>query len=75
MAQMSKELASQIVVDYLKKQKATDKIEVAMVELEDSCWVVRGTCPIEFGERHWPERFTVAVDLKGKIKSADFGLL
>ena len=72
---VSKETASQIVVEYLKKQKNMEKIEVAMIELEDNCWVVRGTCPLEFGETHWPERFAVVIDLKGKIKSTDYGLL
>jgi hypothetical protein len=75
MSQVSKESASQIVIEYLKKQKNTDKIEVAIVELEDNCWVVRGTCPIEFGETQWPERFVVVIDPKGKIKSTDYGLL
>jgi hypothetical protein len=75
MSQVSKESASQIVIEYLKKQKNTDKIEVAIVELEDNCWVVRGTCPIEFGETQWPERFVVVIDSKGKIKSIDYGLL
>jgi hypothetical protein len=75
MSQLSKESASQIAVEYLKKQKGTEKIEVAMIELEDNCWIVRGTSPIDFGERQWPERFAVVVDLKGKIKSTDFGLL
>jgi hypothetical protein len=69
------ETASQIVVEYLKKEKNTEKIEVAMIELEDNCWVVRGTCPLEFGETQWPERFAVVIDLKGKIKSTDYGLL
>jgi hypothetical protein len=72
---VSKETASQIVVEYLKKEKNTEKIEVAMIELEDNCWVVRGTCPLEFGETQWPERFAVVIDLKGKIKSTDYGLL
>jgi hypothetical protein len=72
---VSKETASQIVIEYLKKEKNTDKIEVAMIELEDNCWVVRGTCPLEFGETQWPERFAVVIDLKGKIKSTDYGLL
>jgi hypothetical protein len=72
---VSKETASQIVVEYLKKEKNTDKIEVAMIELEDNYWVVRGTCPLEFGETQWPERFAVVIDLKGKIKSTDYGLL
>ena len=72
---VSKETASQIAVEYLKKEKNMDKIEVAMIELEDNCWVVRGTCPLEFGEIAWPERFAVVIDLKGKIKSTDYGLL
>jgi hypothetical protein len=75
MPQLSKESANQIAVEYLKKQKNTEKIEVALVDLEHNCWVVRGTCPIEFGDHQWPERFAVVVDSKGKIKSTDFGLL
>ena len=46
-----------------------------MVEQQDDGWVVSGTCPIEFGDHHWPEKFSVVVDLKGRIKSTDFGLL
>jgi hypothetical protein len=75
MTQLSKETASQIAVDFLKKQKNAEKIDVALIEMEDDCWVVRGTCPIEFGERQWPERFAVVIDLKGKVKSTDFALL
>ena len=75
MSQVSKESASQIAVEFLKKRKNTEKIEVALVEQQNDYWVVTGTCPMEFGERHWPERFAVVVDLKGKIKSTDFALL
>jgi len=75
MTQVSKESASQIAVEFLKKRKNTENIEVALIELEDDCWTVRGTCPMEFGGRQWPERFAVVVDLKGKIKSTDFALL
>ena len=75
MSQVSKEYASQIAVEYLRKQKNTDKIQVAIVELEDNCWVIRGTCPLEFGETQWPEKFSVVIDAKGKIKSTDYGLL
>ena len=75
MSQVSKEYASQIAVEYLKKQKNTDRIQVAIVELEDNCWVIRGTCPLEFGETQWPEKFSVVIDSKGKIKSTDYGLL
>lgn len=75
MAQLSKESASQIAVEFLKRFKNTEKVEVVLVETEDNCFVIRGTCPIVFGERQWPERFAVVVDSKGKIKSTDFGLL
>jgi len=75
MTQLSKETASQIAVEFLKKRKNTDKIEVALIELQEDCWVISGTCPMEFGDATWPERFAVVVDLKGKIKSSDFALL
>jgi ActR/RegA family two-component response regulator len=73
--QLSKESANQIAVEYLKKRKNTEKVEVALIEAEDDCWMIRGTCPIEFGEMQWPEKFSVVVDSKGKIKSEDYGLL
>jgi hypothetical protein len=75
MPQMSKESASEIVVDFLKKQKNTDKIDVAMVEEQSDGWMVRGTCPIDLEGHQWAERFAVVVDLKGKIKTTDFALL
>ena len=75
MTQVTKESASQIAVEFLKKSKNTEKIDVALIEMQDDCWIVRGTCPMEFGDHQWPERFAVVVDLKGKIKSTDFGLL
>ena len=75
MSELSKETASQIAVEFLKKRKNTERIDVVMVEQQDDGWVVRGTCPIEFGDHQWPERFSVVVDLKGRIKSTDFGLL
>lgn len=75
MPQLTEQSASQIAVEFLKKRKNTDKIEVAMVERQEECWVVRGTTPIEFGGTQWPERFIIVVDSKGKIKSSDFGLL
>ena len=75
MTQLSKENATQIAVEFLKKQKGTEKVEVALIETQDDCWVIRGTTPIQFGEIEWPERFAVVIDLKGKIKSTDFGLL
>ncbi len=73
--QLPREFASQIAVEYLKKRKNTDKIDVVMVDAEEDCWTVRGTCPMEFGETMWPEKFAVVVDSKGKIKSENYGLL
>jgi hypothetical protein len=75
MPQMSKEAASEIVIDFLKKKKNSDRIDVAMVEKQDDGWMVRGTCPIDLEGHQWAERFAVVVDLKGKIKTTDFALL
>lgn len=75
MPQMSKESASQIAVEFLKEQKNTDKIDVAVVEEQDDGWMVRGTCPIDLEGHPWVEKFAVIVDWKGKIKDIDYGLL
>ncbi len=75
MPQLTKESASQIVVEYLKTRKNTEKVDVVLIEPQDDSWMVRGTIPMEFGEMQWPEKFAVVVDSKGKIKSADYGLL
>ena len=75
MPQMSKDAASEIVIDFLKKKKNSDRIDVAMVEKQDDGWMVRGTCPIDLEGHQWAERFAVVVDLKGKIKTTDFALL
>ena len=73
--QLSKESASQIALEYLKERKNTEKVDIALVEAQDDCWMVQGTCPIEFGDMQWPEKFTVVVDSNGKIKSTDYRLL
>ena len=75
MPQISKESASEIVVDFLKKKKETDKIDIAMVEEKTDSWIIRGTCPIDLEGHKWAERFTVILDFKGKIKTTDFALL
>ena len=74
-SQVSKEAASQIVVDFLKQQKNTDRIEVAMIEEQTDGWMVRGTCPIDMEGHPWAEKFAVVVDWKGKIKDINYGLL
>ena len=75
MPQMSKEFASQIAVEFLKQQKNTDRIDVAVIEEQDDCWIVRGTCPIDLEGHPWVEKFAVVVDWKGKIKESNYGLL
>jgi len=75
MPQMSKESASQIAVEFLKKQKSTNKIDVAVIEEQSDGWMVRGTCPIDLEGHPWVEKFAVVVDWKGKIKDIDYGLL
>ncbi|MGQ9552221.1 MAG: hypothetical protein ACUVUE_07330 [Candidatus Bathycorpusculaceae bacterium] len=75
MTQVSKEVASQIVVEFIKRRKNTERIDVSTVEEEGGVWVVRGTCPIDMEGHPWAERFEVAVDNKGKIVALDFALL
>jgi hypothetical protein len=75
MPQTSKESASQIAVEFLKKQKNTDKIDVAVIEEQSDGWMVRGTCPIDLEGHPWVEKFAVVVDWKGKIKDINYGLL
>jgi hypothetical protein len=75
MPQMSKEYASQIAVEFLKKQKSTDRIDVSVIEEQSDGWMVRGTCPIDLEGHPWVEKFAVVVDWKGKIKDINYGLL
>jgi hypothetical protein len=73
--QLSKEAASQIAVDFLKQQKNTDRIVVAIIEEQTDGWMIRGTCPIDMEGHPWAEKFAVVVDWKGKIKDINYGLL
>ncbi len=75
MSSVSKELAHQIAVDFLKKRKSTEKVDISTVEQKDQVWVIRGTCPIDLEGHPWAEKFEIIVDQKGKIKSIDFSLL
>lgn len=72
---ISKDSAQQIAVEFLKKRKSSERIEVAAVEQKRDDWVVRGTCPIDLEGHPWAEKFEVVIDLKGKVKSTDFALL
>ncbi len=75
MPQVSKEAASEIVVDYLKQKKNTEKIDVAMIEEQSDGWMIRGTCPIDLEGHQWAEKFAIVVDWKGKVKTAEYALL
>jgi hypothetical protein len=72
---MSKESASQIAVEFVKQQKNTDRIDVAVIDEQDDGWMIRGTCPIDLEGHPWVEKFAVVVDWKGKIKDVNYGLL
>ena len=72
---ITKEDAQQIAVDYLKKKKNTDKIDIAVIDQNREDWVVRGTCPIDMEGHPWAEKFEVIVDVKGKIKNTHASLL
>jgi len=76
MPQLSKESAKVIVVDFVRKHKNTNKVDVAMIEAkDDGGFIVRGTCPISLEGHPWAEKFEVVVDAKGKIRSAFANLL
>ena len=47
MHQMSKESASHIAVEYIRQQKNTDKIDVAVIEEQSDGWMVRGPRKIQ----------------------------
>lgn len=72
---ISNSSALKIAVDYLKKRKNTEKLDVSTVEQRNGAWVVRGTCPIDLEGHPWAEKFEVVVDQKGKVVSIDFSLL
>lgn len=67
--------AQKIALDFIKKRKKTEKIDISAIEQRDGCWIVRGTCPIDLEGHPWAERFEVVIDAKGRIKSTDFWLL
>jgi len=75
MQKVSTDAAQQIAVDYLKKRKNTEKIDISTVEQKNGVWVIRGVCPIDLEGHPWAEKFEVVIDDKGKIRSTDFSLL
>jgi len=72
---ISNEAAQQIAVDYIKRRKNSEKIDISTVEQKDGAWIIRGTCPIDLEGHPWAEKFEVVITEKGKIRSTDFSLL
>ncbi len=72
---VSVDSAQQIAVEFLRKHKNTERVEVATVEQSKDIFVVRGTCPIDLEGHPWAEKFEVIVDSKGKVKKTTIGLL
>jgi hypothetical protein len=75
MQAVSEENAKQIAVDFLRKKKNTEKVNVSSVEQKDGVWIIYGMCPIDLEGHPWTEKFEVIVNRKGKIKSTYFSLL
>jgi hypothetical protein len=69
------ENAQQIAVEFLKRRKSLERVEVSTVEQNKNIWVIRGTCPIDLEGHPWAEKFEVILDTKGKVKSSYFALL
>jgi hypothetical protein len=75
MPQISKDVASEIAMQHLKRQKNTDKIDIVTAEINSGEWVFRGTCPVDLQGHQWAEKFEVIIDAKGKVKSSKSALL
>jgi len=75
MQAVSEQDAKQIAVDFLRKKKNTEKVNVSSVEQKDGVWIIYGMCPIDLEGHPWTEKFEVIVNRKGKIKSTYFSLL
>jgi hypothetical protein len=72
---ISKENAQKIAVDYMKRRKNTERVEIALTEQVHEDWVIRGTCPIDMEGHPWAEKFEVVIDTKGRIKNTYSSLL
>lgn len=75
MQAVSEENAKQIAVDFLRKKKNTEEVNVSSVEQKDGVWIIYGMCPIDLEGHPWTEKFEVIINRKGKIKYTYFSLL
>ncbi len=69
------EHAQQVAVEYLKRRKNVERVDVSTVDQKNDIWIVRGTCPIDLEGHPWAEKFEVMVDLKGRVRYEYFALL
>jgi len=58
----SKEDAKQIAVQFVRKKKNPENIDVSSVEQESSIWIINGEYPIDLEGNPWTERFEVIIN-------------
>jgi hypothetical protein len=73
-SQFPKDSAIQIAVAQVKKQRNSAKVTISEVKENAGGWIVKGTSPIEGKGEAWVEEFKVVIDIKGRVKSADYSL-
>ena len=69
------ESVQQVAVEFLKKRKSTERVEISTIEQNKDIWVIRGTCAIDLGGHPWAEKFEVVLDTRGKVRKEAFALL
>jgi DNA repair exonuclease SbcCD ATPase subunit len=69
-----KDAAIQIAMAQVKRQRNSEKVTISEVKENAGGWIVKGTSPIEGKGEAWVEEFKVVVDIKGKVKSADYSI-
>ncbi len=75
MTNVTREYAQAVAVDYLKKLKSAQTVNVSTVEQRGQEWEVRGTTPLDLEGHPWAEKFEIVIDIKGKVKTVDYSLL
>ncbi len=75
MTNVTREYAQAVAVDYLKKLKSAQTVNISTVEHKGEDWEVRGTTPLDLEGHPWAEKFEIVIDIKGKVKTVDYSLL
>ena len=71
----SSDVAKQLIVEFIKRKKEVEQVNVSTIEQKDGLWIISGTCPINLEGHLWVEKFEVIINEKGKITSSAFALL